>query len=566
MKCHWALQSRKIERRQSICNNTRDQKDISDLYSSHDTLPLTEKFPSQTVLETMKTQWICLLLLSLISLAPSFNLHGLSCLNNYINNITCVWNSSGIDPDVSCRLLGTRINYKEINFQSGCDLKPLESKVHSSQGCSFVFEKHAFASTERLPSIKVECNGSKVTEITEYDPKQYIKMHPPDVPVFINGTRAIFNAGDPLSEIIFNYDFQVELKRGEEEWSDAKTFTIRNHEPWMDIKMDEDGLHQIRVRVKSTYPPSVHWSDWSPTASWEAEYKVPPTFNQQDHMTFWLLLVGAVIALLAVLSLVIYKTCRNNRKNNIVPDPAKYFHTMNSVHDGNFQKWLSPLFAPEAFSTTQPSEDISPIEVFGHEAGCSTATPSTAAILWPSAPNSSSGDWSVQSSCFSNVGFFYSEYPNGLHIASCPVYFTYQGDKRSLSTTSSYERLENLGWPQTEPHSPDSGFGMDVTESGDQAEKDAEGKEENKVVLVDHHSSPLLILPLTRPTQAKPHHLPSVQRVPLQDPVITSATLPSADTLPVEVILRPSSMTVETPSSGYVTIKELENTYRNKSI
>ncbi|XP_055752912.1 interleukin-2 receptor subunit beta-like isoform X1 [Salvelinus fontinalis] len=518
--------------------------------------------------------WSMLHLLFLLSVPPGFthNIQGLFCVNDYINNITCVWNSSGIDPDVACQLRGIREDYENNFFQSSCDLKPLEG--HSLGGCSFVFKGHYFSSNENLPSIKVECDGSEAVNLIKYTPIEHIKMHPPGSPVIINGINVTWSAGSPLSRKIFAYEFQVKVKREDQLWGEAKNLTRPKQEPWMELGVEESGIHHIRVRVKPTRPPSSHWSEWSPTASWTSEGKVSPTFAESPDLTLWLVLSGAFFTLIVVMLLVFYKTHINNRKHQYVPDPAKYFQPLNSIHGGNFQKWLSPMFAPECFITAQPGEDISPVEVSGTEVWDVTDSTSstTAAFLLHSDPNTPSDGWnsSGQSSCFSNTGYFY---PSGLRIESCPVYFTYQEDHSSLyatTTSSSYELLELLSRLQSEPQSPDSGFGMESVEGKDQVEEEGKGKKERDVAPVDHHLPPL-VLPVSLPAGIPPgpHHPLSLPQLPLQNPESNSAMAPSGsyNAWPVEAAPgRSSSMTVEPSCSGYLTINELQNTYSNKSI
>uniref|UniRef100_A0A4W5M104 Interleukin 2 receptor, beta n=1 Tax=Hucho hucho TaxID=62062 RepID=A0A4W5M104_9TELE len=523
--------------------------------------------------------WSMLHLLFLLSVTPGFThkIQELFCVNDYINNITCVWNSFGIDPDVACRLLGTREDYERNIFQSSCDLKPLDrpEQGHSLGGCSFFFKGHYFSSTEHLPKIKVECNGSEAGNLIDYTPIKHIKMHPPGIPVIINGINATWSAGSPLSKKIFAYEFQVKVKREDQLWGEAKILTRLKQEPWMELRVEESGIHHIRVRVKPTQPASSHWSEWSPTASWTSEGEVLPTFVESPDLTLWLVLSGAFFTLIVVMLLVFYKTHINNRKHQYVPDPAKYFQPLNSVHGGNFQKWLSPLFAPECFITAQPGEDISPMEVSGTEVWDVTDSISstTAAFLLHSDPNTTSDGWnsSGQSSCFSNIGYFY---PSGLRTESRPVYFTYQGDHSSLyvtTTSSSYELLELLGRLQREPQSPDSGFGMESVEGKDQVEEEGKDKKERDVVPVDHHSPPPLVLPVSLPAGIPPgpHHPLNLPQLPLHNPESYSAMAPSGsfNAWPVEAALgRSSSMTVEPSCSGYLTIKELQNTYSNKSI
>lgn len=60
--------------------------------------------------------------------------------------------------------------------------------------------------------------------------------------------------------------------------------TRLKQEPWIELDVEESGIHHIRLRVKPTRPASSHWSEWSPTASWTSEGEVSPTFGTFDAM------------------------------------------------------------------------------------------------------------------------------------------------------------------------------------------------------------------------------------------------------------------------------------------
>lgn len=233
------------------------------------------------------------------------------------------------------------------------------------------------------------------------------------------------------------------------------------------------------------------------------------------------------------------------------------------------QEWLCP--SSESFFTVQPSKDISPVEVSEVWDVFPTSTSNTAVLLHddPKTPPDSRTS-SGQSSCFSNIGYFYSNYPSGLRIESCPIYFTYQeDDSSSTTTTSSYDRLQRLG-QQREPLSPDSGFGV---ENEDQVEEEGEGKKERDTVVSVNHTPLVPILPLCLPSKrpsASHHQPPSLPQLPRHhSPTFDPAAAPSGSytAWPIEGALgKSSSMTVAPCCTGYLTIKQLQNTYSNKSI
>lgn len=187
---------------------------------------------------------------------------------------------------------------------------------------------------------------------------------------------------------------------------------------------------------------------------------------------------------------------------------------------------------------------------------------------------------SSSSSCFSNMGYFLSSSSSGSAQADpSPAYFTYHDDFHNLRnspnlhlfcppTFVTYESLKR------EPQSPDSGFGI--------AEEDEEEKEDKRVVDVEEdevsdnqQTSPLLILPLHPPSQICPPSFPppsppsliqvSSDGQQVDTPVAAAsgsyAAWPLTGSMP-----RSSSMPVEPCRTGYLTLKELQTTFSNKSI
>lgn len=181
------------------------------------------------------------------------------------------------------------------------------------------------------------------------------------------------------------------------------------------------------------------------------------------------------------------------------------------------------------------------------------------------------------------MGYFMSSSSSSSARADAnPAYFTYKDDFHnphsshklhlslcpSLTTSPTYESLKR------EPQSPDSGFGI--------GKEDEEDKEDNKVVDVeevsdDHQSPALLILPLQLPLRMcppfsppPPPNAPGLTQVSsdsqqMDTPVAAAggsyAAWPSAGAM-----CRSSSMPVEACKTGYLTLKELQTTFSNKSI
>ncbi|KAM4635622.1 interleukin-2 receptor subunit beta [Polymixia lowei] len=566
----------------------------------------------------MEILWTTYLLVFFISACPAHSQRssqGLSCVNDLVNNVSCTWNSSQVDPGADCWVHGTKKTWDLSNFMSevkrmvrSCNLQPLGSHVRS---CSFAFENKGLTCSEVMPCIQVKCNDVLMDNLTNYRPCDHIKMHPPsilNVSTSANETWISWNPGFPHSDFFTDFEFQAQIKQSHQKWQEARTLSTDQQELRIFVQGKKSEHYQFRVRVKPpvTYPDT-HWSDWSSTVSWAM-----PTPDSQVPFIDWTswLVLGCLsfLTLFIIMLLVLLKTCFNRGflKGKPVPDPSKYFHTLHSVHKGNFKRWLNAQSASSSFFTAQPCVHISPVEVV--DAWDAVASPScngtsTAALLHsqPSSPTSDCADCSSSSSSssgFSNLGYFHSNSPGRPpQMDPSPVYFTYQDDFHNpgkehalhaalcqpLTGPPSYEHLRLPGCLyQREPQSPDSGFGFGTEDRADDADerRDREKRARIGAVSDDHRDSPLLTLPVhlayrmcspSSPAPPPPSQSPTpTPQLHPGDPELECPALASGVSYaswPVGAVVgRSSSMLMKPCNGGYLTVKELQTTYSNKSI
>nr|XP_023670176.1 interleukin-4 receptor subunit alpha-like [Paramormyrops kingsleyae] len=223
----------------------------------------------------MWSTWLPALLL-LLSTFPQPSLQNLRCLNDLINNITCVWNSTARKPDTACTLHGFyQRQHKE------CDLMPFVDHDQNLLRCSLFFPNVEFGSFTRL-SIRVTCGSSSrpAAHIENYIPSLHIKMHPPALHTFTNATIA-WSPGFPLSEYIFSYYFQLQFKRSDQIWENAESVNVRDMRTSVEIseeKLEKGVVYDFRVRALVDRERfSGEWSDWSPVSSWRSTAGVSPT-------------------------------------------------------------------------------------------------------------------------------------------------------------------------------------------------------------------------------------------------------------------------------------------------
>lgn len=198
----------------------------------------------------------------------------------------------------------------------------------------------------------------------------------------------------------------------------------------------------------------------------------------------------------------------------------------------------------------------------------SPSSSSISALLHPQNPHSASGPSRVvfkssSLSSFSNMGYFISSSSGGSagtdpHLA----YFTYNDTFRTLPTIpqpslcdtfSSDPDYESL---KKEPDSPDSGFDI----KGDQEED------------LNEHRSLFLVLPLHFPSHTWSSSPPSsaVAQISSTKQELDVSEMVAAGGggggSAAAAMCRSSSMPVETFKSDYLTLKELQSTFSNKSM
>ncbi|XP_019732969.1 interleukin-2 receptor subunit beta isoform X1 [Hippocampus comes] len=543
----------------------------------------------------VRPYFVVAVLFSLRSLDCAANVQGgrisgLTCVNDFINNVTCTLN---ISSGENCTIYGykkIRIK-KDVGTRSVLISRSCKVKQHRNTrpGCSFVFENTEFTFFEEMPNISMKCNGGLVEYLKDYAPGRHIKMHPPGLPNVTftdNDTTVIdWHPGSPCSVLLTAFDYEVQTLNSDPTTKEIHTFPT--NEPQLRIAAGRlKGKHHVRVKVKPTQREGSQWSEWSPPASlvW------PESANREWSLSDNLIILAVLIVWVAiiVMMLVFYKCGIGSGflKMKPVPNPSTYFQTL---HGGNLKKWLNPSCV-EYLHFAQPVDHISPVEVCEKwAAGPSAFTPpsSTCAPQPPSniAPSAGSdeipkdmlvGNSSSSSSSFSNLGYFASgsssssvkTEPNLAHFASKDdFHFLHKAHHRNfhlcpaLSESPSSESFERGA------QSPDSGFCVGKEDAEvEEVKQGANGEE-----VSGHCSSSPRSLPLHLPAQiscpSSPLNLSPTSSDSARTHAPTLAANVSAAGWPVAcTTYRPSSMPVESCKAGYFVLQEIQTTFSNASI
>ncbi|XP_048847791.1 interleukin-2 receptor subunit beta isoform X2 [Brienomyrus brachyistius] len=502
------------------------------------------------------------------------SIKNLTCVNDYINNITCVWNASAVGPGAVCHLQGQKANSVRT-----CDLKPLMGSDGTLRGCHLVFVSNRFISLDKIP-LNVTCNNSTMVRMHRYSPANFIKMHPPGRPIVLK-SNVSWSPGHPLSSYIFTYKFQMQFKLEKHGWEQAQDVTTELKK-WVELNEDmleKAALYQARVRVRPEKDLLGVWSDWSPTASWRSEVGNLP--SSQGFSWTVEIHVGLVVSFVIVVIFVVFLCCTYQEKWFYqdkclhVPDPSKYFASLHSIHKGNFQKWLSPMFSPESFDILCNSEDISVLEISKEKVTPTYLEFSNLAKQWDSSGHST----------FSNLGYLYSKYPSSYEIEPCSVYFSYQSGEGllggeqceddscyepTLQTSTSYECLAKIGDFQRHAEGPDSGFGTGQ-EDQEMEENEEEKVEPSRLGESAHWPASSVACPPSRASvfpaaSSQPFH--SFPQLPYPVPCdLGLADRPSAAVESFGVTPgRFSSVKLEPSKGGYLSLQDMELPGGNKTI
>uniref|UniRef100_A0AAY4AMM9 Uncharacterized protein n=1 Tax=Denticeps clupeoides TaxID=299321 RepID=A0AAY4AMM9_9TELE len=169
---------------------------------------------------------------------------GLTCVNDYNKNVSCMWNASNQPDNGNCTLHGT-IN-QTVSFYS-------------------------------IVNITIKCDGKAFSNIMHYMPKDHIKLHPPGI---LNCTAVTGSMTFPKFFIYCSLFFAPRSQ---------KVTLIPTQQQWMAINsttLQKGETYKARVRMKpllKTY--HAEWSDWSPECTWVSEVGRSPNVAGREWLS-----------------------------------------------------------------------------------------------------------------------------------------------------------------------------------------------------------------------------------------------------------------------------------------
>ncbi|XP_061770243.1 interleukin-2 receptor subunit beta-like [Nerophis ophidion] len=298
----------------------------------------------------------------------------LICYNDYSQNITCLWNDTGVlrTDNTPCRVHAERIHITEKKryynsrryYNASCVLAPVEVSTPGLKACSLIFKKPGIFQSYHMLGISLDCSSVRMN----YTPYCHVKLYPPTEPrVNMTTVSSVPQAAEHHD--ISRHTFQLQWKSKDQPWNGARVRSEEGQcESCCQTKLREELLtrgttYEARVRVRPSDFDSSSWSDWSPTASWTSAIGVA----EATPSGFFALVLGITVsgtAFALFLAVLVFRTDRTTWvktakkiKGPPLPDPSKSFLQ---------NTWVSPHFSSESLQTFFKLEEILPVKSVGH--------------------------------------------------------------------------------------------------------------------------------------------------------------------------------------------------------
>ncbi|XP_025942071.1 interleukin-9 receptor-like isoform X3 [Apteryx rowi] len=272
----------------------------------------------------------------------------LSCLNNYVNTVSCMWAAEEPMGEGPFHLHFTNLWSKGQN--ASCKLTARES-MQNQYHCTIRLASQILETDGYRVSLHGNFFGSNHTYITfpEYSPRKHIKLDPPsNLQVNITTSKCQIWWSVPwyLTEIL---QYELQYKEHSTPWEIALNKTPTSLLPQMEIEATEfrSGITYIaRVRCKvSENEDSYHsqWSEWSQTTLFQRAGI--PQLSEKLFNTRTVQFLFIPLSFVTVLY--VFWNCKlSSRAKSLsclnIPTPAAFFQPLYNLHNGNFKDWVGP--------------------------------------------------------------------------------------------------------------------------------------------------------------------------------------------------------------------------------
>ncbi|XP_068002996.1 interleukin-9 receptor-like isoform X2 [Melanerpes formicivorus] len=272
----------------------------------------------------------------------------LSCLNNYVTTVNCVWATEEPTGNGPFYLHFTNLWSKGHN--ASCKLTARES-MQDQYHCTLRFARQILETDGYRVSLQGSFFGHSHTYVSfpEYRPRQHIKLDPP-LNVQSNATASKcqiwWSVSTYLAEIL---QYELQYKEYSMSWEMALNKTVPSWLPELAIEASElrSGVaYAARVRCKvSDNEDSFQsqWSEWSQTTVFQRADvpKLPEKILNTRTMQFLFIPLSFTTLLYLCWNYKLSSRAKSLSCFNI-PTPAAFFQPLYNLHNGNFKDWVGP--------------------------------------------------------------------------------------------------------------------------------------------------------------------------------------------------------------------------------
>ncbi|XP_074867222.1 interleukin-9 receptor-like [Carettochelys insculpta] len=292
----------------------------------------------------------------------------LSCLNNYVCQIDCTWETDGSLGDGPFHVHFMSLVEDE---NSSCTLIARDERK-SQHHCTMTMAGEFTEYHSYRVSLQGGFSGRDHTYVAflEYEPRLNIKYDPPfNLQSNLNASKCHLSWNVHL-KLENNLQYELEYKKINASWEQAQHKQQLNSVTKIDIEATEFEagiIYTARVRCKTSQTEEYYksqWSEWSQIT--EFQRAASQVFLQVPEKSFDTSMIQILVIplCLAVILYIMLNFRLSSRAKNIfclnVPTPAAFFQPLYTLHNGNFKDWVGPS---ETCSQLQRNEAINPSKV-----------------------------------------------------------------------------------------------------------------------------------------------------------------------------------------------------------
>ncbi|XP_060635697.2 interleukin-2 receptor subunit beta [Anolis sagrei] len=374
----------------------------------------------QSVIKTSASRMLYLLSFLLASVIDQGS-SSLLCLYNSVEDLACNWTPLKNVTDAPCNITAF------VNYRDSTKKETLQLHGAGTKSNRLILKGFNLTPADYIV-LDVSClNGKKWKNVENLtmQPFMNIQLDPPlNVQVENISKHSCILTWKPniLSHYLTNklkYEVKYKIYNSGE---DGRILSINQDQKLVKIEnLSPDTVYEaaIRAKVRKYDIYESIWSPWSISTTW----KTKPT--ESPNILLPVLLVGSLVIVCISIAVLVKSTLLKCLKKTLkiqLPNPDEFFPSLNAVHGGDIQKWLSPATSMAAFHITTAHPEVSVLEIM--QKGSQESSPFTRKEYSTNVNTPETSGYS-SSSCFSNGGYFFFQHVNSFEIQPCKVYFTY---------------------------------------------------------------------------------------------------------------------------------------------